>query len=77
MYSNGVATGMEVIANPLKPIQKVPIVGRPAWAVAVAGTAPARGAAACRVVTTPARRSVTTTSACALPSEVNFSLFVG
>ena len=76
MYSNGVATGMEVIANPLKPIQKVPIVGRTACSVAVAGTT-SRGTAACRVVTTAARRSVTATSACALPSEVNFSLFVG
>lgn len=76
MYSNGVATGMEVIANPLKPIQKVPIVGRAACTVAVAVSA-SRGAAACRIVTATSRRSVTTSSACALPSEVNFSLFVG
>ena len=74
MYWNGVVIGIVAVITAAPPNTILPVlqVGRAACTVAVAGAA-ARGSAAFRTVTTTARRTASTTSACASPSEVNFS----
>ena len=74
MYGNGVAIGIVavIIQARHKPILQVPIVGRTACTVAVAGPATI-GTVAFRIVTATTRRTASTTSASGLRSKVNFS----
>lgn len=68
MCGSGAPTGMEITAVVHRPILQVPTVGRAVWAVAVVGTSTS-GSVARRFVSTPTRRTATSTLACGWPFE--------
>ena len=68
MYGNGAAIGLEITAVVRSPILQVPLVGRAACAVAVAGAA-TPGTVARRFATSAPQRTAPATLACGWPFE--------